>query len=503
MHNSSAQNKSIKELDQRTALWLLTAITLLALFLRLLHVNSDLWLDEIWPVLAYGQLSALEVIASTSALGNHLLNTLLVNLAIAGFGEREWAIRLPAVIFGTATIPAIYWVTRLALSRQASLSVALLLAVFYHHVFFSQNARGYTAYLFFSLLSSGLLVKGLQEDRARIWGLYVVTMFFNLASVMISAFVFASHILVGAVALLTVRRGGASSIPLLRRLAGVFAVTAFLGFCLYAMTLFRVYVAVQTTYTEAASGYSLFSAEALKELVRGISAGFGSGMIFGTLPFLIVGGVGFVVLLRRQWSLTVALVIPQILTVIFLIVSGLNFYPRFFLLALPLSILVVVQGIYSFAKLIERILGKSKYIFSSGLAIMLVLIICAVSLISLRNYYSMPKQAYRASIRYIEAERKPGEIIIVIYLADSGYSYYGKEFKLKQDKDYFLVRSEEDLDAVLSSHLRNNSFVVTTFPHALRLSSPELYARVEKGWKVVRTFSGSIGDGEISVWKQR
>jgi hypothetical protein len=269
------------------------------------------------------------------------------------------------------------------------------------------------------------------------------------------------------------------------------------------MALSQVYIAVQTTYTESAGGYSPFSAEALKELIRGISAGFGSGIIFGTLPFLIVGGAGFFVLLRRQWSLTVALVMPEILTVIFLIVNGLNFYPRFFLLSLPLAILAVVQGLYSFAKLIERILGKGKVVFSSKLATVLVLIVCVISLISLRNYYSMPKQAYRSSIEYIEAERKPGEIIIVIYLADTGYRYYGKEFKLKQDKDYFLVRSEEDIDAVLSSHLEKNSFVVTTFPRALRLSHPELYARVEKGWKLVRTFPSSIGDGEISVWKQR
>ncbi len=77
-----------------------------------------------------------------------------MKLCVAIFGAQEWAIRLPSVIFGTATIPAIYWVSRQALSRRASLCVALLLAVSYHHIFFSQNARGYTAYVFWVFTES-------------------------------------------------------------------------------------------------------------------------------------------------------------------------------------------------------------------------------------------------------------------------------------------------------------------------------------------------------------
>ena len=125
--------------DKRLSIYLLAAITALALALRLIGVNSDLWLDEITTVQIYSQASLLHIIASYTSTNNHLLNTLLVKLAVAWAGNQEWAIRLPAALFGVVTIPAFYWVARLALSRRASLCAALLLTVSYHHIFFSQT----------------------------------------------------------------------------------------------------------------------------------------------------------------------------------------------------------------------------------------------------------------------------------------------------------------------------------------------------------------------------
>ena len=135
----------------------LLIITIVAIFARSISLGADLWIDEITPIFDYGPMSMAQVIGSYLRSNNHLLNTLLMKAAIAVFGEHEWSVRLPAMLFGVATIPTLYWVGRLGLSRIASLGAALLLAVSYHHIFFSQNARGYTAYLFFALVSTGAL----------------------------------------------------------------------------------------------------------------------------------------------------------------------------------------------------------------------------------------------------------------------------------------------------------------------------------------------------------
>lgn len=486
--------------DDFTAFWLLVAITGLALVLRLLNLNSELWLDEITPILAYSKASWLQVIVSYISSNNHLLNTLLVKLAVACFGEQEWAIRLPAAIFGIVTIPLFYWVARLALSRRASLGAALLLAVSYHHIFFSQNARGYTAYLFFSLLSAGLLVKGLQTDQVRIWAFYIVSMVLNFASLIISTYVLAAHILIGAFALFIVKHRGGSPLPLLKRLAGVFTVTGFLGFQLYATALPQMYVFMQATYTDTSAGYNPFSLEFLQELVRGISAGFGTGLILGVLPFLIIAGTGFFSLFKRNWVLTLALMMPGVILAFFLAARGLVFSPRFFLLALPLAILASVQGLYDLAIYISRLLQKEKQ-FSLRLGNALILAVCTLSLTALSYYYATPKQSYRSSLEYIEKIRQSNDIVIVIHLAEAGYHYYGQRFGIEEGKNYFFVRSVEALDEVLSAHAGKNSLIVTTFPRALRITYPDLNARIKQGWSVIRTFPATIGDGQISVWR--
>ncbi len=488
---------------RRAVAYLLFGISFFALVLRLYHINSDLWFDEIWPILAYGRSTVFQVIANSSALGNHLLNTLLVDLAIRLVGEQEWAVRLPAVLFGAATIPILYWVARMVMPWQASISAALLLAVSYHHIFFSQNARGYTAYIFFSLLASGLLVKGMQEDRLRTWALYVLTMFLNLASILISGFVFASHLLVAAVALIIVHRRGASAAPLMKRLAAVFGVTFLLGVALYAPALSEVYASVRSAYTTAGGGYALFSAEALQEIVRGLTAGLSPRLVTAMLPFALLGGIGFLILLRRGWALTLSLTLPEVLTLLALIAGSLTFYPRLFLLALPLAILVGVQSIDVLATTSGRLIGRSGPRFRYGLTTAAVLVLSAISLLSLRSYYALPKQSFREPIQHLQSERQPGDIIIVAYLADAGVRFYGEQYGLQEGEDYFVVRSSAALDAILSAHPGHRSFVITSFPRALRLAYPDLDQQIAAGWKKAHIYEGTVGDGEVAIWKQQ
>lgn len=491
-----------QDIQSSTSRWLLAAITVGALILRCVHLDADLWLDEITPILDYRNMPVLYVVTTYISSNNHLLYTLFIKLVITLFGEHEWAVRLPAMLFGTATIPSIYWLSRLALSRRGSLSVALLLAVSYHHVFFSQNARGYTAYLFFSTLSTGLLVKGLQKDQPRYWVLYVLTMFLDFASLLDSLFVFASHIFVSVVALIFVRRNGGSPLPLARRLAAVFIVTGVLVLNLYITMAPQFYIYSKTVYRDPAAGFSPLSSDFFRELARGLSAGFGANLLLGLVPFLIVAATGFFILLRRQLILTLCLALPGILTAAFLLVQGLDFSPRFFLLWLPLAILVAVQGIYSLMAWLTGTLRVTAPLFAPRLATILVLICVAISLFSLRHYYLIPKQSYRASLQYIAAARQPGEPIIAAYLSEHGCRFYGDRFGLKEGRDWFPVRSVESLDSILSMKHGRSSIVVTTFTRALRISRPDLWQRISEGWALDRTFPGTIGDGEISVWKE-
>lgn len=486
----------------RTTYWSLAVIVAGAIVLRLLHLSSDLWGDEITPLLDYGRLAAWQVMTTYLNSGNHLLNTLLVNTSTTLLGQTEWTVRLPAVIFGIATIPAMYWVGCLALSRQGGLGAALLLAVSFQHIFFSQDARGYSAYLFFSLLSSGLLVRGLQEDRLWIWAFYVVTLFFDLASVLIGVYVLGAHMIVGAMALLLMSRKKPFPMNLLKRLVMVFGGVCLLAFQLYATMLPQAYFMARV-WSAAPSGYPPFSMEFFGEILRGVFGRFGPGMLIAALPFLLIGGAGFALLLRRQWALTLALTLPEVLTAVFTSARGFVFVPRFFLLALPVAILAVVAGISWLTEIVARGLGRKMRIFSSSLAMALVIVLSLVSLASLKRYYAAPKQPFQASTEYVQAERTAGEIVLVSFLGGVGFNYYGERHGLIRGEDYFIVRSAADLDKVLSTHGGSHSLFVTTLPRLLHLAQPDLEARIESGWTPIRTFRGTLGGGDITIWKQR
>jgi hypothetical protein len=482
--------------------WFLACVTALGLALRLISLDSDLWLDELTPILDYGHASAWQVAISYISSNNHLLNTLLGKLSMAAFGEREWVIRLPAVIWGAATVPVLYWIAREAAPRHVSLAAALLLATSYHHIFFSQNARGYSGYLFFSLLATGLLVKGLRHGRTSTWALYVAAMVLDFATVLLSGFVFVAHVMVGGAAVLRVKSGSRPWVPLLKRLLVVFAVTAILGFQLYALVLPQMYVYMRVVYSDPSTGFSPFSRELLAELARGLSPGFVTGLLFGAIPFIAIAGAGYLVLWKRNWMLAASLTLPCLLQAALLVSRGLTFSPRFFILALPLAMLVGAQGIDRAAALGARALGRDARV-ARRLTGAFIALLVVISLTSLPRYYSVPKQAYRQSLEYVESVRRPGGMVLVIQLAEGGVRYYGPRYGIQNGTDYFYVRTVAALDRVLGENVGRPSWLIITLPRALRIGAPDLEARIRRNWVVDRTFPGTIGDGDITVWRER
>jgi hypothetical protein len=493
-------DRTAGDLSPRAATIALVGVTLLGLGLRLIRLEADLWLDEITPIARYRGFSALEVVATYLSSNNHLLNTLLVKLTTALFGEREWAVRLPALLFGVAAIPVFYWVARLAMSRLAALGAALLLATSYHHVFFSQNARGYSAYLCLSLVATGCFVRGLLQDRPRSWAGYIAATVANFASLLHSAFVFGGQALVGALLAWTERRRGRPVGPLLRRGALVFGVTGVLGFQLYATMLPQAYVVINTVYRREASGFSATSGAFLSDLLTGLVEGFGAGWWL-LLPFGALGAYGFFLLLRRQWLLGAGLALPPALTLAVLAARGLSASPRFFLLGLPLADLAVVLGIIGLVGAVAR--RRWTAVARDRLAVGIVAVLALASLAALPRYYRTPKQAYRATLAYLAERRAPGDVIVLVHTAEQGFRFYASRAGLTEGEDFVVVRSVDALDEVVRAHGAGHALLVTTFRRALQTGEPALYARIEAGWSPGRRFPGTVHDGTIAVWEPR
>lgn len=478
------------DIARAVAIAAVSAATLLGIILRTHMLGQDLWLDEISPILDYMPLSPVQVIGSYLRSNNHLLNTLLEKISIVAFGEHEWSARLPAVVFGSLTIPLLYWVSRTALSRVASAGGALVLATSYHHVFFSQNARGYTGYLFFALLATGLLLRALHDDRAWRWALYVAAIVLGSASLLITAFVIAGHALFCAIVAARIHRRARPVAPFAARIATVFAIAGFLAFQIYAAALPEVYVVINTIYADPATGYPPFSGAFLAELARGITEGFGSPVVASV--FLLIGLCGFVALFVIAWPLATALVIPPVITAVSLAVRGLTFSPRFFLLGLPL---VIVSAMAAAQWIAAR--TRQRWI----IAVASVVLALAVGR-SLPYYYRTPKQPYRAALAFVESHGGNGRIVVVSNAA-TGFQYYAARSGSRDTARYVYTRTGEDFVNLTRDETGGHPQVLTTFSRALHIELPDISSRLEREWQRDTTFGATVGDGEITVWSRK
>ncbi len=152
---------------------LLAVVTFLAAVLRFYMLGEwGFWGDEYITV----ERSQILFDLSLSRRSPSLIGTYL---AFNQFGVSEWAARLVPAIFGVVTVPVFYWLARKLVDTKVALLACLLLSVNPWHIYWSQNARFYTALLLFYTLSLLLFYLGIEEDKP--WYLVLSSLFFALA----------------------------------------------------------------------------------------------------------------------------------------------------------------------------------------------------------------------------------------------------------------------------------------------------------------------------------
>jgi 4-amino-4-deoxy-L-arabinose transferase-like glycosyltransferase len=153
----------------------LLAIVLVAAFVRINGLTAQsLWLDE---VLTWRSASApFDRFYSTLLLNENTppLFFLLTNLWTKAFGDSDAMLRLPAAIFGIAGVAAMYWLGREAWGSREALLAALLMALSPYHVWYSQEARGYSLLVLLVIVSTACLCRMLRQHAPWTQVAYVV-----------------------------------------------------------------------------------------------------------------------------------------------------------------------------------------------------------------------------------------------------------------------------------------------------------------------------------------
>ncbi len=455
MHNQIVNERFFGLSERQTLLVILG----LAALLRLIGANSEFWFDEIVTVQLYVRSPLHEIIQRYEAANNHVLNSLLAHLSAAIFGEQPWAIRLPSILFGIAGVWAFFFLARQLWTKQIALLGALMFAASYHHVYYTQNARGYSAFVFFALLATGMLLRLLSADPAkptRWWygAAYAGAIGLGAYSLLLMVFVVLGH----ACVLVLARRW--------RALSWLFAGIGF-ALLLYApmMSSLITYFSQQPTET----GLPLFSIAFARELKP-------------VALVLLIGAILTPVLLyrfARRSPLAVALILlPLVLNIIIPAWRGQGVHPRSLIYGLPVAYFFLMEGM-DWARL--------RFRWTQWIGVSVVII---VSLVMLVRYYPLPKQGFQQALAYIATHRSPNDEQIGLALGGKAGRFY--------DPSLVLIENSEQLHQWLGN-AREPTWVLFTFESEMRNSTPELHEWLITATTHQATFPGVIGDGAVQV----
>jgi len=172
---------------------LLVIIILSGAFLRLYKLGSQsMWTDE-----------ASGVIISHDSIANIIKNYddqppfyyLLTHLMLK-FGNSDFIVRLPSAIFGILAIYLIFLATKSMFDIKTGIISSFLLSVSLYHIYYSQEARAYTALVFFTVSSLYFIWQAIISNKYKYWVGFIFSTLLGLYSHYMYSFVLFVNVLI-------------------------------------------------------------------------------------------------------------------------------------------------------------------------------------------------------------------------------------------------------------------------------------------------------------------
>ena len=472
---------------------LLAAILALAVALRLVGLGSSFWIDEVDTVRSVAT-TPLATIATTYASENHHpLYSVAMRLAIVAFGPTERAARLPALLFGVLSLWAVARLGRAVAGEATGLCAALLLAVSAHHVWFSQNARGYTGMLLLVVLATSELL-ALQERPTR-GGALRYALFAALAAYthLTAVFAFVGH----ALAWLALRprpvggtrRANGTTLAAM----GLAALFAALLYAPLASDLGAAFTARATGATVQVAKVEPWTspAWAVRQVVE--SLGLAPAALAGLAIAALLALLGVVHLWREGKRLFVALhlVAPPI-ALATLLLLGRHLYPRFFFFEAGFGAIALVRGARAAGAWLARRWPSCGERCAPTWGVALVVLLAAGSSLSLGRVYAHPKQDFTGARDLVEARAQLGDAKVAVGPAKLALpGWYAPSWSIADTAD--------ELAALRAG--ATTTWLVSTLPEQLAAARPDLFAAIERDFTRVAELPGSMGGGAVFVWR--
>jgi len=398
---------------------LLAAIVVLGAGLRCANIQQGLWWDEIWSTLEYA--TAQSWWHTISRLGyyfnNHPLYSIVCRFSIAVLGLSEISVRLPSVCMGVAALPVLYLLARPLTGTAPALLATLLMAFSSFHIDHSTEARGYAGMLLFALLSSMYFFKALSKSTKRIWLLFVLCTFLGfychpymvqvpLAQLLCCVLLYVEQKL---------REGRTCLLPAkaLKHLVLALAAVALLTLAAYAPML--KFFIVNAGKVQLLNVDRLpFVAEMYETILPG----------FSTLPGMLLYSsltlCGLLYLHKRSPVLLIySILICNLPLLVYLQLNPMFIFKRYFLPALPFSLLTLACGMVWTARAC-RLRGLARCVFFFS-------VLCVIAWLqwpSVRTITTRDRQHYREAAAFVREHAAASNVVFAIGHAGQHFNYY-------------------------------------------------------------------------------
>ena len=406
---------------------ILTLIIFLGAFLRFYNIDKNsLWLDEIGQVIV-ATMNLQDLLVGVSTHLSPPLDYLIMHFFLKFTPHNDLFFRMPAAIFGIASILFVFLLGKQLFSIKVGLISALLFSISPFDIYYSQEARMYSSFLFFTLVSFYTFIRFI-ETRNKYFYPWIIS-----GILMIYTHYFGFFILLIQFIFLLFKITKSSQFKI-KNIDLLFVRKSIIGFTIIGFSfVFWLNVFLYQTFGGSRSLWYGIEGDWVEFFIApwfNFSGIYLPQLKIATALFIaLISIIAILYALKNYYESAVFLIIwillPLIITYIITIISGPVTTRRNFIFILPATLFLLSIGILKISELIQPFFKK--FILNINYTTVLVLLLVVVlTLPNVLGTYAKEKSDWRGVANYLMKNTKSEDNFIFLGGSPEFLDFYNK-----------------------------------------------------------------------------